>query len=77
MLDDAREADLAAGHAFVTLTTFRDVPWNAPFYARAGFRALANHEIGPGLAEVMRQEAARGLDPVTRVAMRRALDERS
>jgi ketosteroid isomerase-like protein/GNAT superfamily N-acetyltransferase len=24
----------------ITLTTFRDVPWNAPFYARLGFRVL-------------------------------------
>ncbi|RDI17853.1 putative N-acetyltransferase YhbS [Lentzea flaviverrucosa] len=51
----------------VTLTTFRDVPWNAPYYERLGFRAVA--EISPGLAEVMREDASRGLDPATRVAM--------
>jgi GNAT superfamily N-acetyltransferase len=33
----------------VTLTTFRDVPWNAPFYARRGFHILDNAEMGPGL----------------------------
>ena len=62
-----------AGHRAVTLTTFRDIPWNAPFYERAGFRALAPHELGPGLAAVVRDEAARGLDPAQRVAMRRDL----
>jgi GNAT superfamily N-acetyltransferase len=51
----------------VTLTTFRDVPWNAPYYERLGFRAVA--DISPGLAEIMREEASRGLDPATRVAM--------
>lgn len=51
----------------VTLTTFRDVPWNEPYYERLGFRAVT--EVSPGLAEIMREEASRGLDPATRVAM--------
>lgn len=62
-----------AGHRAVTLTTFCDIPWNAPFYERAGFRALAPRELGPGLAAVVRDEAARGLDPGQRVVMRRDL----
>lgn len=28
------------GHPAVTLTTFRDVPWNGPFYGRLGFRVI-------------------------------------
>jgi protein-L-isoaspartate(D-aspartate) O-methyltransferase len=60
----------AAGHAGITLTTFRDVAWNAPFYERMGFRALAPNEIGPGLEAIVRDETARGLDPARRVAMR-------
>src|SRR5437867_332412 len=28
----------AQGHAAVTLSTFRDVPWNGPFYRKHGFR---------------------------------------
>ncbi|GHH31401.1 GCN5 family N-acetyltransferase [Lentzea cavernae] len=51
----------------VTLTTFRDVPWNAPYYERLGFQVVA--DTSPGLAEIMREEASRGLDPATRVAM--------
>jgi GNAT superfamily N-acetyltransferase len=62
-----------AGHGAVTLTTFREIPWNEAFYASAGFRPLAPHELGPGLAGVVRDEAARGLDPAQRVTMRRDL----
>jgi GNAT superfamily N-acetyltransferase len=59
-----------AGHRAVTLTAFRDVPWNAPFYASAGFREVAPDELREGLAAVVRDEAARGLDPAQRVTMR-------
>ena len=43
----------------VTLTTFRHLPWNAPFYQRLGFRILSSHERTPGLAEVLQ---ARGYE---------------
>lgn len=33
----------------VTLTTFRDVPWNRPFYEHLGFEAVLEEELGPGL----------------------------
>ena len=56
----------------LTLTTFRDVPWNGPYYERLGFVELAPDERGPQLAELMAGEAAHGLDPVQRIAMRRA-----
>jgi GNAT superfamily N-acetyltransferase len=36
----------------ITLTTFRDVPWNAPYYERCGFRQLAEDELTAGLAEI-------------------------
>lgn len=51
----------------VTLTTFRDVPWNGPYYERLGFRPVTG--TSPGLAEIMSDEASRGLDPSTRLAM--------
>lgn len=61
----------AGGAAAVTLTTFRDVPWNMPFYAKLGFHVLADAEIPSELAAVIADEARRGLDPARRVAMRR------
>jgi hypothetical protein len=54
----------------VTLCTFRDVPWNAPFYQRLGFRPLASDELTPALGERMRREAEAGLPLDLRVAMR-------
>jgi GNAT superfamily N-acetyltransferase len=57
----------------VTLTSFRDVPWNAPYYERCGFRSLTEEELGPGLRRVRAQEAEHGLDPARRVCMRREL----
>jgi GNAT superfamily N-acetyltransferase len=58
------------GFAALTLTTFAGVPWNAPYYARLGFRTLSSDETGPGLREVRRREAAHGLDRWPRVCMR-------
>ena len=57
----------------LTLTTFRDVPWNGPYYERLGFRELAPAEQGPELRALMAEEAAHGLDPAQRVAMVRSI----
>lgn len=64
---DARRRGLPA----VTLTTFRDVAWNAPYYARLGFRVLAADELGQGLDALLAHEERRGLPRALRVAMRR------
>jgi GNAT superfamily N-acetyltransferase len=60
----------AAGHRIVTLTTFRDVAWNAPFYERLGFRVLDRSELTAELVAIVGNERARGLDPGRRVVMR-------
>ncbi|NSC20299.1 GNAT family N-acetyltransferase [Streptomyces albus subsp. chlorinus] len=57
----------------LTLTTFRDVPWNAPYYRRLGFRTLTDRELTPGLRRIRAGEAAAGLDRWPRVCMRRDL----
>jgi GNAT superfamily N-acetyltransferase len=60
------------GYRAITLTTFADVPWNAPFYAARGFVEV--DELSPELAEVRDWERARGLDALgRRIAMRRTL----
>jgi hypothetical protein len=58
------------GHLAVTLTTFRDVPWNMRFYARLGFEEIQAATLSPTLRAVLEDEVRRGLDPVRRVAMR-------
>ena len=71
--------EFAAGHAVgmgapaLTLTTFAQVPWNAPYYRRCGFRVLAETEWTPGLRAIREREAAHGLDRWPRVCMRRDL----
>jgi GNAT superfamily N-acetyltransferase len=55
----------------VTLSTFRDVPWNGPFYRRRGFRVLDRSELSPGLLRIVAMERAKGLRTDLRVIMRR------
>jgi GNAT superfamily N-acetyltransferase len=57
--------------AEITLTSYRDVPWNAPFYARLGFATLEPADLDAELAARLAAEAARGLDTMPRVAMRK------
>ena len=73
LLDRVEEYARANGLMSLTLTTFRDVPWNAPLYAHLGFRELAAAEVGPGLAALVEAEASHGLDPDQRVCMVRTL----
>jgi putative acetyltransferase len=54
----------------VTLTTFREIPWNMPFYARLGFEEVTPAALTPALLRVVEDEARRGLDPMRRVVMR-------
>jgi GNAT superfamily N-acetyltransferase len=58
-----------SGYATLTLTTFRAVPWNFPFYARLGFAEIPRELLRPELAAVVMEEAHRGLDPDARVVM--------
>ncbi|WP_109910255.1 GNAT family N-acetyltransferase [Klebsiella variicola] len=59
--------------AAVTLTTFREVPWNAPFYTRLGFTMLDELTLPAGLAAKREQETRHGLPPESRCAMRLSL----
>lgn len=62
-----------SGFAALTLTTFIDVAWNAPFYARHGFERIADLEAYPRLKADIEQEAAHGLPRERRCAMIRFL----
>lgn len=72
--------DWAVGHGLteVTLTTFADVPWNAPYYARLGFALLPDERWDDALRERVHEEAAAGLalDDWPRVAMARDVRRR-
>lgn len=64
----------AAGHPAVTLTTYRDVPWNGPWYARLGFVSIPDAALTPGLRTILDRERELGLVPPVRIAMRRPSD---
>ena len=53
----------------VTLTTFRDVPWNGPYYEKLGFQVVTT--LTPALQALIDEQATWGLDPSLRVVMRR------
>jgi GNAT superfamily N-acetyltransferase len=65
----------AEGLPALTLTTFRDVPWNAPYYRRLGFVIVEPGEQGAELAALVRREAEIIPGSAPRVAMRRSLSE--
>jgi GNAT superfamily N-acetyltransferase len=73
LLDHLAARAASEGAPAVTLTTFAQVPWNAPYYARCGFQLMDDTRLTPGLRKIREREPALGLDRWPRVCMRRAL----
>jgi GNAT superfamily N-acetyltransferase len=65
------------GYPAVTLSTFRDVPWNGPFYRKHGFVDLEPAAWTAGMRVIREQEAHHGLRTDVRVFMRRDLEASS
>lgn len=59
-----------SGYEEITLTTFRAVPWNMPFYSQHGFEEVPADELRADLKSIVQNEAERGLEPNKRVVMR-------
>jgi ribosomal protein S18 acetylase RimI-like enzyme len=57
----------------ITLTTFRDVPWNGPYYDKLGFHVVSM--LTPALQALVDEQATWGLEPSLRVVMRRSLPD--
>jgi GNAT superfamily N-acetyltransferase len=57
------------GYAVISLSTFRDLPWNAPFYAKLGFRILDESELTPEFQQIRKHEREAGLPIGDRVIM--------
>lgn len=66
LLDEGRARKLKGS----TLTTDRFAPFNAPFYASAGFHLVEGDACSARLKAILLAEYGKGLDPVRRVAMR-------
>jgi GNAT superfamily N-acetyltransferase len=66
-----------AGGRALWLTTYRHLPWNRPFYERAGFAVVPEEECGPEMSAELRYERRWLPVPHERVVMRKDLDGRS
>lgn len=65
------EASRAKGAADVYLATFRDPPWNAPFYRKLGFADVPHQDYLPWMTALEENQAS-FLDMSTRVFMKLA-----
>lgn len=74
LIEEVRNLASHEGRALVTLTTFAEVPWNAPLYHRYGFVEVPTESQPPWLAEIRVQEAREGLDRWPRLAMARSAE---
>jgi ribosomal protein S18 acetylase RimI-like enzyme len=71
LIDAAAVRAMARGLNALTLTTFRAIPWNAPYYKRLGFCEMQT--LSPGLAVIRDKHRAKGLTDSDRVFMSRPL----
>jgi GNAT superfamily N-acetyltransferase len=69
LIEAAKDYARSSKLNFVTLTTFTNVPWNAPFYFRIGFQAVATRDLGQRLAAILSEEYKHGFAPRSRCAM--------
>lgn len=61
LLQTAVEYARETGLTQLSLTTFRDVPWNAPFYAAFGFREWDPKDAPASIRQALMYESAKGL----------------
>lgn len=71
LLEAVCEWAFTRGFSAVTVSTFRDVPWNAPFCARRGFVAVDPEEQPRELTRIVEMERRNGLRTDLRVIMQR------
>ncbi|MBB3118256.1 GNAT family N-acetyltransferase [Pseudoduganella violacea] len=58
----------------LTLTTYRHLAWNAPYYARLGYAEVAPAELGESYVAKVAYEATCGHDPAQRCVMVKRLN---
>ena len=73
LVDAAAAFAAGEGASAVTLSTFRDVPWNGPFYRKAGFREVPRNRWTPAFHLLHHREVEIGLPVDRRCFMRKEL----
>lgn len=66
---DRLAIDVRGQYAALSLATFRDIPWNAPYYAALGFVEFPREQVGPEHEESWKHQAENGLDMPRRLFM--------
>lgn len=69
------EGAMQRNYTQMTLTTFRYVPWNIPFYRRCGFEILLPERCSDELRAIAAHEARYGFAQRHRVVMHKLLSE--
>lgn len=73
LIEQVATAACGLGHRALYLSTYRDVPWNAPYYARRGFGEMSRGDW-PHVFRLQLMKANRqGHPPWRRTIMRRSL----
>jgi GNAT superfamily N-acetyltransferase len=70
LVDTVRSWAKLSDYSVMSLSTFRDIPWNAPFYSKLGFYILDEPELTNGFQQIRWQENEAGLPISDRVIMR-------
>lgn len=73
LMEAAQQLATDQGIRALTLTTFRQVHWNEPYYQRLGFITLDRKKLPPRLKAVLDAEERAGLPIAQRCAMRKPL----
>ncbi|WP_409373218.1 GNAT family N-acetyltransferase [Pseudomonas baltica] len=74
LLSAAIEHAESLGVQAVSLTTFREPPWNGPWFRKHGFLTMPGAYIGEGLKQVMDRQRVT-LDATTRETLWRVLHD--
>ena len=73
LIEEAARWAVERGRDEMTLTTFEDVPWNAPYYRRLGFREVTEAKWSDGIRRIMQSERDHGLAAWPRVVMKKSV----
>lgn len=76
LLRAAESAARTAGSRTLWLTTYNHLPWNRPFYERAGFVAVSATGCGQDLLTELTRQRRWLPRPEQRIVMKKALSER-
>ena len=69
LIEEVAEQARCQGVQRLTLTTFEQVAWNAPYYQRLGFRRVAAAQLDAQLQHLLAQEAGQNFAANSRCVM--------